>query len=467
MSTGIYLRVGDETSCGGVIIEGCGSWLINGRPIARDGDKVTCGRNGQVYEILGGVHFTMVDGRPAAGTLDSVSSCPCEANLIPSTFDAMYTHIGGPASTYHMQPMELASRSASPWARVVSSQSEAQAAEPGPTPQVVPQDPGFYVVPESTTHEALEARLFDSPRAEVLRKFRALNPRRGPVKAGELLVLGDPANQLCTYEETLLMEVAAQVHGQLGQVPAEVADFTAQNHSQLRSFLDYGSKVAGTSAAMLGHHISDVEKLLKEIEQLHVKTYLLHGNLKSADFLADRRILLTKLDARLNRITRVGAGIPDHPKLKAALGISTRSLVHHWTKAGAPGQIPGYATHFEKLAKVGGYVKYGGWIGVAAGGGASYMKVKEVCRAGDGNACRKITLTESAAFSGSLYGSGFGAGAGVGLGAGLCIALGATTLGAVAVGCAIAGAGLGAIGGGAGGGFIGEASAELIYELVQ
>lgn len=37
MATGTYLRVGGETSSGGEIIEGCGNWLINGLPIARDG----------------------------------------------------------------------------------------------------------------------------------------------------------------------------------------------------------------------------------------------------------------------------------------------------------------------------------------------------------------------------------------------------------------------------------------------
>lgn len=468
MSTGIYLRVGDETSCGGAIIEGCSSWLINGRPIARDGDQVTCGRDGQVYNIMGGVHFTMVDGRPAAGTLDSVSSCPCEATLIPSTYDAMYTHIRQPSSIYYMQPLVAASESAAPWARAVSSEMQAPiTVQPERHPDVRPEDPGFYIVRESTSHESLEAQLFDSPSADVLSKFRALNPHRGAVKAGELLVLGDPANKHCTYEETLLMEVAAQVHAQLRDVSPEVADFTVQNHAQLEGFLSYGSQIAGTSAAMLGHHIGEVEKLLKSVEQLYIKTFLLHGNLKSADFLAERKILLSKLDARLNRITRMGAGIPDHPKLKAALKISSRSLVHHWTKAGAPGQIPGYATHLDKVSKMGAYVKYGGWIGLGVGGAASYIKVREVCSAGNTDACKKISLQEAGSFAGSLIGAEFAARFGA-IGAGLlCVALGLPSIGAGTAICGIVGAGAGALAGGAIGSDSGKKAGELAYEVIR
>jgi len=41
----------------------------------------------------------------------------------------------------------------------------------------------------------------------------------------------------------------------------------------------------------------------------------------------------------------------EYSKLKTALGISSRSLVHHWDKAGAPGQIPGYANHVNATSR--------------------------------------------------------------------------------------------------------------------
>ena len=41
----------------------------------------------------------------------------------------------------------------------------------------------------------------------------------------------------------------------------------------------------------------------------------------------------------------------EYSKLKTDLGISSRSLVHHWDKAGAPGQIPGYANHVNATSR--------------------------------------------------------------------------------------------------------------------
>lgn len=215
---------------------------------------------------------------------------------------------------------------------------------------------------------------------------------------------------------------------------------------------------------MLGHHIGEVEKLLKSVEQLYIKTFLLHGNLKSADFMAERKELLSKLDARLNRITRMGAGIPDHPKLKAALKISSRSLVHHWTKAGAPGQIPGYATHLDKVSEMGAYVKYGGWIGLGVGGMASITKIKEVCRTGEQETCDRVKITEAGAFAGSVVGGKVGAVAGQ-AGAGLiCVAMGLPTAGAAIPVCIVAGVGAVALGGGILGAMGGERTSEIIYE---
>ena len=54
--------------------------------------------------------------------------------------------------------------------------------------------------------------------------------------------------------------------------------------------------------------------------------------------------------------------------LKTALGISSRSLAHHWRKAGAPGQRPGYATHVEATRRAAKYMKMGGYIGMGIGG---------------------------------------------------------------------------------------------------
>ena len=80
--------------------------------------------------------------------------------------------------------------------------------------------------------------------------------------------------------------------------------------------------------------------------------------------------------------------------------MSSRSLVHRWTVAGGAEQIPGYATHIEGVSRASKYLKYGGWIGTAIGGGASCMKVQDVCTAGDAQVCKRVKFKEGGGFAG-------------------------------------------------------------------
>ncbi|WPX57747.1 MULTISPECIES: hypothetical protein [unclassified Pseudomonas] len=67
-------------------------------------------------------------------------------------------------------------------------------------PEAIPraQEPGFYIVPESTTADKLEAQLFTTRHPAVIAKFKALNPNLDQVKAGQMIVLSDPNNLQCT-----------------------------------------------------------------------------------------------------------------------------------------------------------------------------------------------------------------------------------------------------------------------------
>jgi uncharacterized Zn-binding protein involved in type VI secretion len=465
MATGHFLCVADKTSCGGEILEGYAGWISNGRPRARAGDAVSCGVDGQVYAILGGVSFQILDGRPAAGTLDSVSSCPCNATFFPSSFNESYSYDSTPSRAYDLAPLSLKPLPGPNWAMEQAESSPGfVSTKPFASNAIEPQEPGFYVVPKTTTYEALEAELFSSPSMDVLRKFRALNPRRGQVKAGELIVLSDPNNQRCTYEESLLMSLSAEIHADVANVSPEEADFTAEHHEQMQRLLDYGSKGVGVGEAMLGQHIAAIEKILKDIEQLHVRTFVMNGNLRSQDFMAERKLLLTQLDGRLGNLTRKGIGFPDHPKLKTALGLSSRSLVHHWSKAGTTGSIPGYATHFSHIVRASRYIKYGGFLGIALGGVASYMKVQEVCQAGETEGCKRIRFTETGSFLGSTALGGFAASAGIGVAGSICLVVGVSTAGLGLLVCGIAIAGVAGFGGGVIGGMIGERGGEFLYE---
>lgn len=99
MAKGNYLVRGDKTTCGGVIVEGCEDHCLFGKEIAREADKVTCGRFPGMFNVVGGIENDSVHGRRMAGTLDSYSSCPCRSRFIASMVDDTYDKTPLPSSS--------------------------------------------------------------------------------------------------------------------------------------------------------------------------------------------------------------------------------------------------------------------------------------------------------------------------------------------------------------------------------
>lgn len=468
MTQGFFICRGDKTTCGGQVLDGDARINMFGLLHARMGDRVTCGKDGKIYQILGGIGHMVSHGKPMAGTLDSRSGCPCRAEIIPSSRGACY-HNATPA------PQMMRTAAESPSSALGSASAPRQSAfvpSPSPAAPLVrndePQEPGFYVVTKSMSREALEATLFPQPVPEVMRKFRALNPGTGDLKAGSMIVLSDPKNHLCMREEALLMEAAAKANEALTLITVDEADFMMRHRAELETFLAQGSTAIGIGETMFAKHLDNVKNVLRDIETLHQRTFQKDGHLRSPAFFAERKRLLSLLDVSLNGFTRKSIGFPDHPQLKHALGIYNKSLIHKWTEAGAPGQIPGYATHIRGVSKAAKFVKYGGWVGTAVGGGASYMKVQDVCSAGNPEACRKVRFTETGNFIGGALGGAVTASAmSVPIVSTLCVALGVPTVGFGTVVCSVVVVGVASLGGGLIGAATGEAIGEMIYEQVE
>jgi len=153
----------------------------------------------------------------------------------------------------------------------------------------------------------------------------------------------------------------------------------------------------------------------------------------------------------------------DHPKLKTALGISNRSLVHHWNKAGAPGQIPGYATHVESTSRAAKYMQMGGYVGIGIGGVSSVLAVQAVCDGGSEEACERVRFTEGGKFGMSAAGGWAGGEIGKLASGPICLALGVST-GIGGVVCVAVVIGTGAWVGTTIGGKGGEIGGEILYE---
>lgn len=177
---------------------------------------------------------------------------------------------------------------------------------PAPIPE--PEQPGFYIVPKSTTAEKLEAQLFSSASPAVIAKFKTLNPNLDQVKAGSMIVLSDPNNQQCTYEEALLMQAAQAVSTALEPLTPEEADFMVQHYGAIATTITYGSLFTGAGLAMFGKHLDDIGNILRDIEALHTQTFQKDGRLGSHAFFNERKRLLKRLDFQLTALTKKAIG---------------------------------------------------------------------------------------------------------------------------------------------------------------
>ncbi|KRP69726.1 MULTISPECIES: PAAR domain-containing protein [Pseudomonas] len=469
MSVGYFIGLGDKTTCGGEVLDGDKRINIHGLFHACEGDRVTCGKDGQTYRIVGGISFMNSHGRLMAGTLDSYSDCPCKAELVPSVFSAKYHSRGGSVVSANRQaaePVRPTTHRAAPSQNAYTPTSHSA---PPAFNNLSSQEPGFYIVPKSMTREALEATLFPIRDPAVMRKFQSLNPNTSHVKAGSMIVLSDPSNTSCTYQEAQLMQAARQVDASLDALTPDEADFLFRHGAEIAGFIGHTSTWLGVSAVVMEKHLSNLRDTLQAMERLHQESYRQHGHLRSPQFFADRQRLMNQLDAHLLNSTRLRGQttLGDHPKLKTALGISSRSLVHHWDKAGGPGQIPGYAAHVEAVSRATKYMKAGGYIGIGLGGVSSLLAVQQVCNGDSAQACKRIKFTEAGKFGLSTalgVFSGWAAGA---ASAPVCLGIGVATGGIGGVVCVAALVGAGAWAGTTAGGIGGEYIGEMIYEATQ
>ena len=333
-------------------------------------------------------------------------------------------------------------------------------------PEALP--PGFYRVPRSMSGEQVLARLFaDAPHKHLINRIRALNPTFAKgFKAGEMFVLGNLINPAaCSREEADLMAAAAEVRAALESLSESEANFMADHQAEIALMVGGASGSLGLGTDVLGNGLKQIENTLRDIEYLHQREYAAHGHLRSQQFFTSRQQLYRQLDNQL-KATFFGKqlGLGNYATLRQDLGISTHSLVHHWSKGGAPGHIPGYATHMNEIAKAAKYLKYGGYVGVALGGTASLLKVQEVCQAGETQACQKIRFTETGNFAGALGGGALAVTIASPAAGSICVALGIATGGLGGVACGLVVVGGASVAGGAGGAWAGELAGEKVYE---
>ncbi|MFF7062753.1 PAAR domain-containing protein [Pseudomonas sp. NPDC008258] len=450
---------GDVTTTGAVCIATGAGYLDEGRMVLREGDHTTaCPVCGQVGMVAEGVDHFISDGRRVAmdGALVLCGCSPgsnrvvAPVNEVPPSRHSIAvranTHVAQPSTPVYPE------RFSQPIA----------VAMPGTL------EPGFYVIPRRMSFAQVLLELAEHDATLPISRLQRLNPTfEQGFKAGEIFVIGDPDNgDACTREEGQLMAAAQHARRALAVLDFAEANFMMKHQAEIAGLLSNASLSMGVGKDMLEQGLKQVSQTLTSIEQLHQREFMRHGHLNSPSFFAERRRLLGLLDGQLKTaLLNKQLNLGSYERLKKSLNISTKSLVHHWSKAGGPGQIPGYATHLDKVARLSKYLEYGGYAAIGLGGTSSYLKVQEVCGAGETEDCRKVRFTETGSFAGGLGGGmvgGYIAGAAATTLCGV-FAVGTGGLGVPVCGIVLAGAGSAA--GSIGIGAAGEKMGEMIYEV--
>ncbi|MFV3292300.1 PAAR domain-containing protein [Pseudomonas sp. NY11955] len=451
---------GDVTTTGAVCIATGAGYLDEGRMVLREGDHTTacplCGQEGIVAE---GVDFVISDGQRVAmdGALVLCGCSPGSNRVVAPLYEA-------PPSR---QP--VVGRANSHFAEPLTAVYPERFSQPvvGALPGTL--EPGFYVVPRSMSFPQVLLQLAEHDATLPISRLQRLNPTfEQGFKAGEIFVIGDPDNaNACTREEGELMAAAQHARRALEVLDHGEADFMMQHQAEIAGLLSDASLSMGVGKDMLDQGLKQVSHTLTSIEQLHQQEFMRHGHLNSPSFFAERQRLLQQLDGQLKTaFLNKQLNLGNYERLRKSLNISTKSLVLHWSKAGGPGQIPGYATHLDKVAGLGRYLNYGGYAALGLGGASSYLKVQEVCRVGETEACKAVRLKETGSFSGGVVGGaagGFISGLAV---TSVCAVFAIGTVGIGAATCGIALVGAGSMAGGLAGEAVGEMWGEKIYEFI-
>lgn len=449
---------GDVTTTGAVCIATGLGYLSNGRRVLREGDRTTpcplCGDEGTVAE---GVWHFISDGHAVAmdGALVDCG-CPSGSNRVVAPLDEVPSPIRTFATNRVMSIVPTAGAQADNFSQgAVTALSGSM-------------EPGFYVVPRSMSFSQVLLQLSEQDATLPISRLQRLNPTfvHG-FKAGEIFVIGDPDNgDACTHEEAKLMAAAQDARHALAVLDFAESDFMMQHQAEIAGLLSNASQSMGVGKDMLDQGLKQVRETLNQIEQLHQREFLRHGHLNSRAFFASRRQLLQQLDGQLKAaLLNKQLNLGSYERLKKSLNISTKSLVHHWSKAGGAGQIPGYATHLDKVAKLSKYLKHGGNAAIGLSGASSYLNVREVCQAGSTEECRKARFVEAGKFSGGVGGGVVGpilATAAVGT---LCVGFTVSTVGVAAPLCGILVVGGGGLAGSKLGELAGEYTGEFLHEV--
>jgi hypothetical protein len=332
-----------------------------------------------------------------------------------------------------------------------------------------PDEVFYHFAKQTQSTDALIRTLYTRPSKSTVDHFKATNNhlKDDKVQIGQLIIITPPNSMQCTAFEADLMDAALLVDQRLKELTAEDKRILAENYQLLNNITSVGGAGYGATLTYFSHHVKNIEGILKQIEQLYVKTYNSTSHLKSSRFHQQRKQLFMRLDMTMKTfVGEARAGFTyNYSGIKNGLGLSTKSIVHQWkSQPGNVTSIEGFSKNYDKAAKLSKTLKGAGYVGIALDVGQSGVKIHEACTIGTDKECTKTSFKEGGRLTGSVAG---GAGGGIATAYITCnLLFGLETAGTSLLWCGIVAGVAGGYFGGKHLGNYGQNKGEALYETI-
>ena len=332
-----------------------------------------------------------------------------------------------------------------------------------------PQDYALHIVEKRMKTDALIIALYNAPAKETFDHFKYVNSHLtdGFAKPGQLVLISPINSQECTEFEQLFQKYALEVDKKLRELNEQEKELLAKRYELLSNVAKYNGLLLGVANNSWQTHVTQVKGILTDLEKLYVSSYNRHGTLKNPSFLQRRKLIFTRLDAALRRFTQPDLGGNLYAgNLRQNLGLSSKSMIHHWqSKGGNINNIPHFAENYKTVANMAKNLKRVGYVGIALTGIEASANILKACEQGNRQACTKAKYVETGKAVGAIGGGiagGFAATYG-----GCNLIFGAPTAGTSAFWCAIVAGGIAGAGGAAAGSKLSGSASEYTYDNVE
>lgn len=332
--------------------------------------------------------------------------------------------------------------------------------------QPIPEEALFHISEKNMSLEEKALQLYESPSQTTIDHFKWLNGylEDGRVDAGQMVIITPQGPSTCQAWESDLADIAAGYNAMVAELNNAERRFLARFYAIIGDAMDYSSAGYGWMDNHFAVRMNQVERLLKQLEDLHRTTYARYGELKGNAFYNQRAMIFSKLDHALGNTFRrqLFRDSANRAGIKRQLGLSTKSTTHQFKAQGVNAQLPQFQAYNKNLVRTGQYFSRVGYASIALDVAVSGAKIAEVCTLKpDSPACDKTTYAQTGRAAGSILGGTAGGFAG---GTGVCVLVLGLTTGWGALACGVVAGGAGGYAGGSLGGAGGKMIGEAVYE---